>query len=432
MFAKSKTKSAAALAALIGTIGAPGAASALQPVEEFVRSAHQHNPSNLEASANRESASAVADETLGRALPGVTVTGSYTHNQYETAFAGLTITPMNQVDGVLTLAVPLVDLSKYARIASANRGAAAAGEGAKATDLHVESRVVQDYYQLAASLALVEAARTSLESAQANLQIVRDWSAAGSATLLDVERANAEVERQSQQLTTSELSAKVSARSLESDSGVTANAASRVTLEDDLRPEAPLDRFLASVAATPDMAAASLARRAADDSARAQELSLVPRLDGTAALHATNATAYLANHHVAYAVGATLSWSFDFSTMPAIHARRAEAVAARAREDRTRLVVGDAIYQVWHTVDADIARSRSARVQAEVSAHAADLARARYKNGAGTQLDLIQADRDAFSANAARIQADADLLNARAQLRIACGVDPFLNGPKRP
>ena len=85
----------------------------------------------------------------------------------------------------------------------------------------------------------------------------------------------------------------------------------------------------------------------------------------------------------------------------------------------------DAVFQAWSAVEANIARSRSARVQAEVSRHAADLAHTRYRNGAATQLELIQADRDAFSAEAARIQADADLLNARVQLRLAAGVDPF-------
>jgi len=42
-------------------------------------------------------------------------------------------------------------------------------------------------------------------------------------------------------------------------------------------------------------------------------------------------------------------------------------------------------------------------------------------SGASTQLDMIQADRDAFAANAARIQADSNLLNARHQLRLASG-----------
>jgi len=33
----------------------------------------------------------------------------------------------------------------------------------------------------------------------------------------------------------------------------------------------------------------------------------------------------------------------------------------------------------------------------------------------------LQAQRDAFAAEVARIQADADLVNARAQLRLAAG-----------
>ena len=53
--------------------------------------------------------------------------------------------------------------------------------------------------------------------------------------------------------------------------------------------------------------------------------------------------------------------------------------------------------------------------------HAADLARQRYQVGTITQLDLLQAQRDAFSAEVSRIQADADLVNARVQLRLASG-----------
>src|SRR5581483_7879576 len=95
------------------------------------------------------------------------------------------------------------DLSKFARIAGAKRAAGAAKEKEQATQLEVEARVVQDYYQLAANIALASAART--------------------APPLDSERANAEVERQSQQLTNAELQVKLSARAIHSDTGVTAS-----------------------------------------------------------------------------------------------------------------------------------------------------------------------------------------------------------------
>ena len=57
----------------------------------------------------------------------------------------------------------------------------------------------------------------------------------------------------------------------------------------------------------------------------------------------------------------------------------------------------------------------------QVSSHAAAQARERYRAGTITQLDLLQAQRDAFNAEVSRIQSDADLVNARAQLRLSTG-----------
>src|SRR5439155_12756293 len=135
----------------------------------------------------------------------------------------------------------------------------------------------------------------------------------------------------------------------------------------------------------------------------------------------TNATAFLGGHNEAYTLALSLVWAFDLGTPAGIRARNAEATAAAAREREAALVIGDAIFRAWSTIEADIARCRSARAQAAVSARAAEIARARYHSGVATQLDLIQADRDAFAAEAGRIQSDADLLNARLQLRLAAG-----------
>jgi outer membrane protein TolC len=70
---------------------------------------------------------------------------------------------------------------------------------------------------------------------------------------------------------------------------------------------------------------------------------------------------------------------------------------------------------------ANIAQSRSARAGRDASVHAAEQARVQYQAGTATQLDLLQAQRDAFRAEVTRIQNDANLLNARAQLRLAAG-----------
>jgi outer membrane protein TolC len=99
----------------------------------------------------------------------------------------------------------------------------------------------------------------------------------------------------------------------------------------------------------------------------------------------------------------------------------ARADAARARELRAWLSSGDAIHQQWNTVVAGFAKSRAARAGRQAALEAAEQARVRYAVGNITQLDLLQAQRDAFTADVTRIQADAELANARVQLRLASG-----------
>jgi outer membrane protein TolC len=405
----------------VGVLAWAPAAHALQPLDEFVRGARARSPANHEAEANQAGTEARADEALGRALPGVSASASYTRNQWEVSFGGLTLVPQDQRDASATLMVPLVDLAKFTRIAAANRSAEAAGHQREATARATEAQVTQLYYQLTADLALVEVARKALDVVRVNLKLTEDAARAGTVTGLDVQRASVEVERQSQQLTSAELDVKLVARTLASQTGVVADTTGAPPLNDDLHAEPPMARFATSAPSTPTVQAATAERRAAESGARAQYLTLVPTLAGSFNERYTNAVGFLNGHHEAYTAVLALAWGIDFTTVPAIRARNADAAAARAREDQARLAVGDAIFRAWSTIDADLVRSRSARTQAAVSARAAEVARARYRSGVGTQLELIQADRDAFTAEAGRIQSDADLLNARRQLRLVAG-----------
>ncbi len=85
---------------------------------------------------------------------------------------------------------------------------------ATATELRVQSLVSQDYYQLVANLALVESSRRALVVAREGLRIAEQRHRAGTAALLDVDRARAEVERNVQQLANAELGVSVVARAL--------------------------------------------------------------------------------------------------------------------------------------------------------------------------------------------------------------------------
>jgi outer membrane protein TolC len=426
------------LATVALAVAAP--AGALQPLDRFLAGARTASPDVAEARAARRQAGAEATSALGRALPRLSLSADYVRNEFETTLAvpgipggppasAQTLSPLDERRATATLDVPLVDLASFARIGAARTGARAAAQEERSTALRVESLVSQDYHQLVANLALVGASRRALEVSRASLATAEARREAGTVPLLDVDRARAEVERNVQQLAGAELQVALVARSLRSRTGLEPELGAPVTLADDLREEPPLERFQVPDEAIPSLAAAVRSRAAAEQQARAQKLALVPSLRGTVTEWVSDFETGGQNDSWQAIVG--LTWSFDVTTLGDIAARGAAAEGARARERRARLAARDDIHAAWMTVRSNVARSRAARAQAEVSARAADLARQRYEVGEGTQLDLLQAQRDAFTAEAGRIQADADLVNSRAQLRLAAGESLLAPAPRR-
>jgi outer membrane protein TolC len=399
-------------------------AMALQPLEVFIKAARERNPDAQQASANLAQQNAQAEVALGTQLPGVSVRATYQRNQYlqqlNLGGTNAVIQPLNQWFGNATLTVPLVDLANFQRIAAARTNAESFARTLDATRLTVEGQVVQDYYQLLADIALVATAQNYLEVSRENLRLTQAKLRAGTATRLDVDRATADVEQQVQQLAAAQLQVALAVRDLQSTTSVTPDISSAQTLTDDLHLEQDLAAFEANLPSVPSVSAAVAATRAAQQQANAQKLTLLPSIAGTFTEFATNAPGFEPSRW--YWQGAiTAMWSFDLTTVGNIRSSDAAADATRAQELRVRLNAGDAIHRYWQTVLADIAQSRSARAQRDAAVHAADQARVQYQAGTSTQLDLLQAQRDAFRAEVTRIQTDANLLNARAQLRLSAG-----------
>jgi len=342
----------------------------------------------------------------------------------------VTLVPRNQWDGSATLTVPLIDLAGFRRVGAARSTAQAAAHQLDSTRLLVEGQVVQGYYQLVANIALVGASRSALEVSREGLRLAQARYQAGTAAALEVDRARADVEQQVQQLAAAELQVALAARALESTSSVTPDLSSTPTLSDDLRPESELATFEASLARLPAVLAASASTRAAEKQADAQRLALAPSIAGTFTEHATNASGFTGRDWT-YQAALTFTWNLDLSSFADIRAQDAAVDGARARELRATLFANDAIHREWNTVLAGVARSRSARAGREAATHASAQARERYRAGTITQLDLLQAQRDAFSAEVSRIQADADLVNARAQLRLSSGRSLFADSGRK-
>jgi outer membrane protein len=171
------------------------------------------------------------------------------------------------------------------------------------------------------------------------------------------------------------------------------------------------------------VAAAAAQRESADAQARAARLALVPTLSANATETLTNFGG-LTDQTKYYTVTANLRWSFGLDTIGSIRAHSAAADAARIGEEAARATARDDIHEQWQKVDTGIVKSRSARAQAASATLAAEVARERYAAGTSTQLELVQAERDLLDADAARVQADANLAYSRVALRLAAGLTP--------
>src|SRR5262249_8258145 len=130
---------------------------------------------------------------------------------------------------------------------------------------------------------------------------------------------------------------------------------------------------------------------------------------------------FTGGHESVYTIALSLVWRFDVTLVGNLRAQSAAADVARVQEDRVRLQIGDQIHESWQRVRSGIVVCRATPAQARATASASEHAQARYKNGAGTQLEVIEAQRDAANADVARIQADADLSYSRATLRLNAG-----------
>lgn len=413
---------------MFATLGlAPARAGALQPIEVFYEGARTQNFDAREQLATSEQRDWEADAALGRLLPSFTARGTYQRNQYETAITlpgsadSIVIVPKNQWDGLLQLDVPILDLASYHRHQQSKRLAEASKVQSEVTGAEVTRAVARAYYSFVGSSALAVSARHSLQMAEENLAFVSIRREAGAALELDVERARANVERAKQDVADADLLQITAARNLETISGASPMPVNDF-VEDDLHDEGALQPWL-DAKSTPTQRAQRLLNEAAVAGERAAKSSLLPTLSANAQERFTNATGFSGRSSV-YVLQAVLQWKLDYGTYATAKAQNFANQVQQIRNERAQRGEQDAIFDAYQRVATGLSKSASARAQARAAEKAAELANDRYRAGVLTQLDVTQSQRDAFQAQASRIQADADLAYARVALRTAAGKSP--------
>ena len=411
--------------AAMGVLAATPAA-ALQPLGEFLSASRRASPSVLQSQALEASAEATASAESRRLWPSLTARAGYTRNEHpaearvpdgQGGVREVTITPQDQLEAVLSLDVPLVDVAQWRRVGAAEDGTEAARARAQDTADSVLRRVARAWHQVAAGEAVRDAATRSLSVAEKNLTQAEARLQAGTANELEQQRAVAEVARARQSLVEAERALDLARRTLQSLTGVVP-AQGGADAEVPLDEPAPLPQ--AAGERVSGVRAAEAAQRQAEAQASAASAVVLPTVAANLSERITNATGF-SGENTAYTAGVTLTWRLDGVSFAQADAQRAAALAQAHGAKQVELDARDRAYDAWLTVRSQVARVRAAMAEAAATKRAAELARTRFDNGASTQLEAVQAERDAFQAEVGAIQARADLAYARLDLSLALG-----------
>jgi outer membrane protein TolC len=421
---------------LLGAGAVSSAALATQPLEAFIAGSGTHSFDAREAAATHEQRAAEAGQALGKLTPSFSARGTFTRNQSEVSAdipgaGNLVITPLNQLDAVLQLDVPLIDLANYYRYKAARSVEKSAGAQREATAIDVSRNVARAYYLFLGASALARSAAQSIDAAAENQNSVDIRRQAGAATALDLERASAATERARRDFADAQLGAALAGRSLETLSGIAPESSDGTLVEDDLHLEGPLQGWLDLSAKSPSTRAIAHLRDAGLQTDRAATATLLPTLAAVGQERVTNATGF-GGRATNYSIQLVLAWRFDYGLVAADRAQGAGLQVQEVQLERTERAIADGTFEAYHRVLAGIAKSRAARAESHASTRAAALAQERYSVGAATQLDVTEAQRDAFLATASQIQADSDLVYSRAALRLIAGIPLSSGGPAAP
>ena len=426
------------LAALLAMPLAPSKGSGLQSLNDFLRHAKEHNFDNREARALALQRAHEASEAWARLFPSLSLQADNIRNQYlgaaniptgEPAAGGILptrqviITPTNQWDASISATLPLVDLASWADIGAASANRQAQEARVEATELDVQKTVARTYYQFIGAIAVGRAARRTLAAAEDNARYIGTRTRAGLVLDLDLKRSLAEVERDRQAIEDADYSTITLRRSLETLTGLRveddSTSFSSDLLEDSLREESSLAEWMANLEKLPSVKAALHDQEAADYAASRAQDALYPSLSLQFTETATNAVGFGESPY--HSVRLLASWKLDLSSSNSAKAQAAAAEATSARYDRARSAAADIVFNDWQAVRTQMAKSRAARSSLDASRAALSVARENYSSGKATFLEVVQAERDAFSAEVTDIQALADLASARAILRLSAG-----------
>ena len=313
-------------------------------------------------------------------------------------------------------------------IDAAREGLFAANWTHNATVADVVRRTVQGYFAYVGARGLVDAQRTTLLESQVNLAATEDRRTVGVATIVEVLQARTAVSQAQLSLQQAEGSLASTRGALATLVGLPPSAAFDVDTTEAGAPVAALADAVDSLMTRglldrPDLAAERAqvdVRRAEARQARSQYLPSLSAI-GTAG---TTWVGSNPQDFPSYSIGLSLAIPL-FNGFGWQYAARAAALTADAEAARLRTMEQQVALQVFQTYQELRTATQSVSTSNELFASASaavDAARARYREGVGSLLELLTAENSLASARAQRIQSRVEWHTSLVQLAHDAGL----------
>jgi TolC family type I secretion outer membrane protein len=284
------------------------------------------------------------------------------------------------------------------------------------------------YFSYMATLALLNAQRSAMAEAQANLTAAEQRNKVGLATIADVLQARTAFSQEKLNLETIQGNLQAARGSLASALGLPAN------LPFDLQPlpaSIPVGQISLSVDSVinaalrnrPDLAAARAQAAAAVAQIRVTRSAEFPALTlGGNAGRTWSQPPVFAGPSYGASVGLSLPLFNGFSRQYDVAAARAQADALNALADQTRQNVITQVFVSYYALQTAEQRVATADDLLASATQSVQVAAGRYREGVGSILDLLSAQNALASARAQQVQSRWQWYTSLAQLARDAGV----------
>jgi outer membrane protein len=404
----------------------------LLTLDDAVRAARANAPQLRSARASADAASARAGEARAPLLPQLSGAATW---QRSTTNSTLPFAPPANADlsGQLSLTATatqtVVDLPAFARYGAARASARAEEGSARAAELDAVLAARTAFFQARASKELVGVARATLDNQEVHFRQVDAFVQNGLRPPIDLAKSRTDRANAKAQLVSAENSYATARVRLNQAMGI-AGPTDYEVAGDPFPAVQGEDRALdplleEALAARPDVAASEAQLTAAERSLAAAQGGYFPKLGLQAGASDVGANGRGGGENLTWNVylGATLSWSLFQGGLTWTQASEARALVEVQRAQRDLLS-----QQVRADVDAarlDVLAAQAVlaadREAVESARDQLRLAEARYANGAGSSLELSDAQLARTNAEAQSVQAVYQLAQARARLLRALG-----------